>query len=107
MGRLDDHKLTLLEAEYRGPLLSFDELTFEERTRVHNDFMGRVRHNGVDDLWAMWVLYVETLHMWGVMCPHPQPFRLYDGFHQSDLPMSFRDSHWFACRLCQASVINR
>lgn len=105
--RLREHRKNLKGDGYRGPLLRFDELTAEERNVVHGDFMERMRRDGADGLWEMWCIYVETLHLWGVICPHPIPFRLYEGFHETDSPVSFEDSQWFHCRLCQSAVINR
>jgi hypothetical protein len=105
--RLESHRAALEQSERRGSLLRFDELNSHERERIHADFMTKVRLNGVEDLWQMWCLYVETLHAWGIMCPHPQTFRLYDGYRLSDMPVTFSDSVWYECRLCQAAVINR
>jgi hypothetical protein len=50
---------------------------------------------------------VDTLHQWGVMCPHPQPHRLYDGFRMSDVPLTFDACRWYDCTLCKTAVINR
>jgi hypothetical protein len=105
--RLTDHRRLLEAMEYKGPLLSFDQLTLEEKQIIHADFMSLVRQLGAEGVMEMWILYAQTLHIWGIMCPHPQGLRLYDGFQQADMPLSFEDSHWYSCRLCSAIVINR
>jgi len=84
-----------------------DELSPEEIEVVNVEFLTRCGAVGVNDLAQIYRAYVETLHMWGIICPHPTPHRLYDGWRRTDVPVSFEESKWFTCRLCVTWVINR
>jgi hypothetical protein len=90
-----------------GPLLELEELEPDEIKLVNAEFLSRVRRVQPEDIVAIYDAYVETLHRWGIMCPHPQHQRLYDGWLRADTPIKFDESRWFSCGLCGASVINR
>ena len=103
--RLEAHRREFIANRRTGPLLRVEDLDTYELTLLNHDFMDRCRGRGYD-LTAMYVAYVDTLHSWGVMCPHPQGHRLYMGFQASDTPLPASDAPWFNCRLCGAGVFN-
>ena len=105
--RLELHREAFRLAGYRGPLIQLEELGPDEVALVNADFLTRIRRVSADDITAIYRVYIETLHGWGVMCPHPQRHRRYDGWHQSDTPRPFEEFRWFGCLLCEAYVINR
>lgn len=90
-----------------GPLLPLDELAPDEVALVNQTFLEFCRRDRVDGIDEIYRAYIEALHEWGVMCPHPQHQRRYGGWQRSDVPVSFDDNRWFDCGLCGASVINR
>lgn len=88
-------------------MLRYEDLTTEEQALVYTTFMARVRHVQSEDIVSFHRTYTEVLHEWGVMCPHHQAYRLYDGWTSSDTPVPFEESRWFRCSLCDSLVINR
>lgn len=104
--RLEEHRRNFRAAKYRGPLLRLDELTIDERSLINTDFIARCA-GCAENLEQIYVMYVETLHSWGVMCPHPDSHRLYEGWQRTDTPVPFEDARWFRCAICAADVINR
>lgn len=105
--RLEKHRKDRELNKSAGSLLTVEELTSDELVLVNSDFVNRMK-NGVDSsLDEMYATYSKVLHEWGVMCPHPLPYRLYDGQMKFDLPRSFDESRWYDCQLCGAAVINR
>ena len=107
MTRLEKHRNSLREEDRHGPLLRIDELNPEEISLINGSFLDLCRKRKVADINQTYSAYVDTLHQWGVMCPHPQPHRLYEGRRQSDYPLDFESSKWYDCTLCKAAVINR
>lgn len=105
--RLERHRTEFSLARGVGPLLQLEELDPDEICLVNAEFLERARRINADDITKMYDAYISTLHNWGVMCPHPQPHRLYDGWHRTDTPVPFEESRWFNCVLCDAVVINR
>lgn len=95
MTRLEAHKRRFELAERRGPLLRLDELTVDEVALVNATFFERVNKAPPDDLAAMYNIYAEVLHEWGVMCPHPSIRREYS-----------LCGRWYDCGLCKAAVIH-
>lgn len=104
--RLERHRRAFLFAKQTGPLLRIDELAADEIELINFDFLEKCRGK-TEDIDAIYSAYVEVLHLWGVMCPHPQHQRMYGGFQRTDVPLTFDEAKWFDCRLCKASVINR
>ena len=80
-----------------GPLLRFSELTPSEVSLVNVDLF---KSGQVEE-------FTGIFHDWGVMCPHPMDFAEYEGFYRSDSRLSFEESNWFHCGLCDCIVINR
>jgi len=107
MTRLEAHRRVLEDEARHGPLLRIEELTSDEIALINSSFLELCRQRRVRDIHETYTAYVDTLHSWKVMCPHPQPHRLYDGRIRSDFPMTFDASRWYDCALCGASVINR
>lgn len=106
MTRLENHR-KLLESEKRnGPLLRIEDLNPEEITIINASFLEMCKSRRVEDINQTYIAYADTLHKWGVMCPHPQQLRLYDG-QSSDVPIDFQTFKWFECKLCSAEVINK
>lgn len=105
--RLKEHRAKLAVANYLGPLLDPEDLSVEEKSLIYSSFMDRIRSDGAENLNQIYTAYLSTLHEWGVMCPHPQLYRMYGGFQRSDSPILPIDSPWFDCGLCMAAVINR
>jgi len=48
--------------------------------------------------------YVQIISKYGIICPHPQRKRLYDGCFRSDTPIA--RYRWYNCEMCQCSVFN-
>ena len=93
--------------DYLGPLLVLETLGPDEVALVNRSFLERCQRDrvtGIDDIYGA---YVSSLHEWGIMCPHPQHRRRYDGWHGSDVPLPFDESPWYDCGLCGTAVINR
>ena len=107
MTRLERHRIEFENARRMGPLLPLDDLDPEEVALVNRSFLERCRRDRVDGIDQMYEAYVGSLHEWGVMCPHPQHLRLYDGWQRSDSPLPFTESPWFSCGICRAAVMNR
>ena len=107
MTRLERHRIDFEAAKRMGSLLPLEELEPEEVALVNKSFLERCRRDRVDGINQMYEAYVSSLHEWGVMCPHPQHLRRYDGWQRSDTPVLFGDSPWFSCGICKAAVINR
>lgn len=104
--RLEEHRRLFETNEGVGPMLRIEELSAEELELVNADFIERCRGRA-EDLDAIYVAYARTLHSWGLICPHPQLHRRYDGFHKTDIPVSFAECRWYSCLLCDTIVINR
>jgi len=105
--RLEAHRRALEKEERHGPLLRIEDLNPDEISIINSSFLDLCRKCRVSDINETYQAYVDTLHIWGVMCPHPQPHRLYDGRKPCDHPLAFEDSRWFDCTLCGAGVVNR
>jgi hypothetical protein len=107
MTRLEARRIQMEEEHVHGPLLRIEDLAEDEISLINRSFLELCRRRKVADLKETWAAYVDTLHYWRVMCPHPQHHRLYDGRFATDVPMDFETSRWFECSLCGAGVINR
>lgn len=107
MTRLEARRKQLEEDKLHGPLLRLDELSTEELDVINTTFWELCRRRRVANIQETYTAYVDTLHHWKVMCPHPQPQRLYDGNRRSDVPLDFETHRWYDCQLCGTSVINR
>lgn len=83
----------------KGPMLKMSDLDPFEKQIVSDDFFSR-RQDGKD----MGKNYLEVLSSWGIICPHPQDRRLYEGSIRSEHHESNR--HWFICEMCECHVIN-
>ena len=105
--RLEVHRRELQGLGGLGPMLQIDDLSGDEIALINSDFLARCHSGNAEDIQQIYTAYVNTLHSWGVMCPHPQPHRLYGGWLRADMPQSFNDVKWFNCGLCSTSVINR
>lgn len=105
--RLEARRKQMEEENLHGPLLQIEELSPEEKAIVNSSFLELCRRRKASDLGEVYQAYADTLHHWKIMCPHPQPQRLYDGRIRSDIPFSFDTSKWYDCKLCGAAVINR
>lgn len=107
--RLEGHRSELEAAGYLGPLIRLEELDEDELRLINRTFLERCRRLNAVDIGGIYRAYVETLHEWGVMCPHPhpQPQRAYEGWFRSDCPQPFEDHRWYDCNLCGSAVINR
>ena len=103
---LEIHRKEFIRLNGVGPMIRVDDLSQEEIGLINADFLERCRGRA-DDINAIYTTYVQTLHSWGVICPHPIPHRAYEGFHRTDVPLRFEEARWFDCRLCGAAVINR
>lgn len=103
VSRLVSHRNAFLGSKVpmTGPLLRYADLNGAEQSLIRSDFIGR--GSGPIDPG----LYLEVMHSWGVMCPHPRELRLYEGLYRSVKPMGFDESPWFACGICECIVINR
>lgn len=105
--RLERHRSEFELNQRRGALLGIEELDPDELNLINASFFNNIRERGADDINAIYEAYVETLHMWGVMCPHPIPHRLYDGWQRSMSPLQFEESRWYSCTICGSAVINK
>lgn len=95
MSRLESHRRNFELNDRRGDLLRLDELTADEVGMVNSTFFERVHKEPPEDLDSMYKVYIETLHEWGIMCPHPVERRRFSLCNR-----------WYDCALCQATVIN-
>lgn len=86
-----------------GPLLRWSDLTVDAQGMLTRHFIAKSRDVSGPPITR---LYVEILHSWGVMCPHPLSYRLYDGWRASDYAIPAEDSRWFSCGMCGTAVVN-
>ncbi len=107
MTRLEAHRQRWESEGRLGNLLRLEELDRDEVAIVNRSFLDRCKSQGYQGVDGIYSAYAHTLHEWGVMCPHPQHLRLYDGWHRTDVPLPSVESPWFDCGLCGAAVINR
>ncbi len=107
MTRLEAHRRLLEEEHRHGPLLRIEDLNPDEIALINASFLELLRRRRPADVNGTYAAYVDTLHQWGVMCPHPQPHRRYDGTRVSEYPIAFETSRWYDCSLCGTSVVNR
>lgn len=105
--KLEEHRRAMQDSNYLGPLMRVEDLTPDEVSLINVSFFDRCQRERPEDITQIYDAYVRTLHQWGVMCPHPQPHRLYSGWMKSDGPVPFDESTWYDCGLCKAGVINR
>lgn len=84
-----------------------EDLSPDELALVNRTFLERCRRDNVDGIDQIYAAYALSLHEWGVMCPHPQHQRRYGGWQRSETPLSFGDSQWYDCGVCNSAVINR
>jgi len=98
------HRNSFQAARRTGPLLRWSDLTPEVQGLLTQEF---ITNSAGAARWNVGQIYVETLHGWGVMCPHPMAHRLYEGWRASDDPMTFEEAQWFSCGLCKTRVVNR
>lgn len=103
--RLLSHREAFLGAEesMTGPLLRHPDLTSSEQALIKADFLRKRPIDGMPDH----VLYLRVMHSWGVICPHPQESRMYEGLYWSDSQVKFAECSWYACGICECIVINR
>lgn len=88
-------------------MLRIEDLTEEELKLVNASFFRRIHESEAKELGRIYDAYVQTLHEWGIMCPHPIEHRLYEGWQSAGSPLQHSESKWYQCGLCQAAVINR
>lgn len=86
-----------------GPLLRHSDLNPAEQALIKADFRRRRPVEGMPDH----VLYLRVMHSWGVICPHPQESRMYEGLYWSDSGVGFDECPWYVCGVCECIVINR
>lgn len=101
------HRNNFHANRFTGPLLRWSDLSRECQATLTGEFLRNSRAVAGPDFGRnLQRCYAETLHSWGVMCPHPMPHRLYDGFRMSDVALPFGTDPWFLCTLCEARVVN-
>lgn len=93
------HRNNFHAAKFTGPLLRWGDLGHDAQAFLTQELISSARDSIVP--------YVETLHYWGVMCPHPTSHRLYEGLWSSESTPPFEQAGWFGCSLCGTRVINR
>lgn len=86
-----------------GPLLRHSDLNDSERSLLKGDFLKRRTSSELPDH----LLYLDVMHSWGVMCPHPQSSRRYEGIFCWDHPPGFNEFKWYSCEVCECAVINK
>jgi hypothetical protein len=86
-----------------GPLLKHDELVPAEQALLREDFLRQRVGSDLPDH----TLYLGVMHSWGVICPHPQDRRVYEGLYWSDSSVPFDECSWYSCGVCNCIVINR
>lgn len=85
-----------------GPLLRVQDLDHTELSFMTH----ALACLGTDDR-LLSKLCLKVLNDWGIMCPHPQGSRLYEGLYVSTDILPFRESPWYHCLTCECIVINR
>jgi hypothetical protein len=104
--RLESHRREFEEARRLGPMVRIEDLDQGEIDLINAEFLERC--NGrAEDINEIYEAYIQTLNNWGIICPHPQGHRRYDGYHRTDVPLRFDECRWYECALCRALVINR
>lgn len=104
--RLENHRKSF--REMGGPLLRVSDLNPDEISFVAHILAGLIKEPrwwGIDDITI--ALHLYALNSWGIMCPHPENSRLYEGYYQSKSVPPFKECNWFHCQICECLVINR
>jgi hypothetical protein len=97
--RIELHRLKFHASGRVIGLIPFDRLDQEEKKIVAQDILTNIYTTGEDP----YKVYAEVLNSWGVMCPHPQHMRSYNG--KSSL-YPIREVRWYKCLMCHCSIIN-
>lgn len=105
--RLEVHREQFRKEKKIGGLIRLEELDHEEMALINASVIKHLRLSPAEDLDGFYDSYVQTLHNWGIMCPHPLGKRLYDGWRKCIAPLLFEESKWYHCGICCTSVINR
>lgn len=104
--RLRENAECFRRARFTGPLLRFQDLQAEDIGFLTKRFLDMVPLLSEEGFGPVAGLHAELLHNWGVMCPHPSDYRLYNGMSQAATRPSFSEASWFSCSICNTRVIN-
>lgn len=95
-----DHAKSFTGHGYKGPLMTIDMVSSEDMHVINKHVWSLFRKSpGVDIM----DLYLVAFNNLGIMCPHPQMYRLYSG-KRYYYPVA--TAKWFFCEVCECNVIN-
>lgn len=101
--RLDLHRFKFHKDGEKGALLSLKDLSTEEMAILSTEIFSQMQKRDPEKT-DMYEVYTGVLADWGVMCPHPQHKRLYEGKVESPVPkLNFK---WYRCLACGCEVVN-
>jgi hypothetical protein len=66
--RLSSHRSKLRKNGGWGELISYSELSSQEKLFISSQVMAMVRRLPKDDPYS---IFASVLYSWGIMCPHP------------------------------------
>lgn len=82
-----------------GPLITIEDISHEDMSLIAHEIFRLMKK--YDDPYDA---YIFVLSKYGIMCPHPQIKRLYNGFKKSAVPQV--QYKWYNCSMCKCSAIN-
>ena len=88
-----------LSNDKHGPLAIMDDITQDDMKLISDEILKLCKK--YDDPYSA---YIFVLSKYGIMCPHPQNKRFYDGHKKSDVVL--KNYKWYNCNMCSCAVIN-
>lgn len=98
--RLDLHRAKFHQQKKMIPLLLVSDLSEEECDIIASEVF---KLKKISDEENIQNLYFYILSDFGVMCPHPQEERRYEGTRQKQIN---EIGNWYKCLLCHCLVLN-
>jgi len=82
-----------------GSLMIIDDISQSDMSLIAYEIFRLIKN--YDDPYDAYIL---VLSKYGIMCPHPQIKRLYNGFKKSMSPLA--NFKWYNCSMCKCAAIN-
>lgn len=99
---IEEHALARKNNGGTGPLLEYSKLSAKDIRTISKEIFSTIGSSMGDK--DPYEIYIEVMMKWGIMCPHPQYKRLYEGKHRMSFPTC--KYRWFLCECCSSCVIN-
>jgi hypothetical protein len=97
--RFQEHCEEYLKSGGTGQLMRIEDVDGDDMSQIAGEIFRLAKT--MDDPYQA---YVSVISKYGIICPHPQKKRLYDGRHKSDVPVE--RYRWYDCTMCGCSAFN-